>query len=288
MDVRTVQGSDFAGMSDAQLHDQTVVVLLSTHGIDRRVRDSVRSFLERGGGLVIAAADDLDASVLATVLDWTPPLKVRERAARGVLTATDLRHPIFKPFAAVAANLGQVSFQRVWQVDPTGRLAGRREIYRWGGGAPRTVGRPRPDPAVHVGSRPTMERFPASSDLRAIRPGDCSIPWGARARHRGLARGRRSAGRSRQARRRAAGRTHVGNQRGSAREHHRPGRASGVYAARDQNLGRHEGIRLKGWSTDGSQATVLAIWAHPDARCPDSGGVRRREGVVESRREGRS
>ena len=31
----------------------------------------------------------------------------------------------------------------------------------------------------------------------------------------------------------------------------------------------------------------LAIWAHPDARCLDSGGVRRREGVVESRREGR-
>jgi hypothetical protein len=118
MDVRTVQGSDFAGMSAAQLHDQTVVVLLSTHGIDRRVRDSVRSFLERGGGLVIAAADDLDASVLATVLDWTPPLRARARAARGVLTATDLRHPIFKSFAAVATNLGQVSFQRVWQVDP--------------------------------------------------------------------------------------------------------------------------------------------------------------------------
>ena len=118
VDVRAASGSDFVGMTGTQLHDQAVVVLLSTHGIDRRVRDSLRSFLDAGGGLFIAAGNDLDPSVLSAVLDWTPPLKPRERAARGVLTATDLRHPVFKPFAAVAANLGQVSVDRAWQIDP--------------------------------------------------------------------------------------------------------------------------------------------------------------------------
>jgi hypothetical protein len=37
----------------------------------------------------------------------------------GVLAATDLRHPVFRPFDAVAANFGQVTFDRAWQVDPS-------------------------------------------------------------------------------------------------------------------------------------------------------------------------
>jgi hypothetical protein len=32
------------------------------------------------------------------------------------LSATDLRHPIFRPFGALAANLGQVRFDRTWRV----------------------------------------------------------------------------------------------------------------------------------------------------------------------------
>ena len=98
--------------------EQSAIVLLSTHGVDRRVREPLRSFFEAGGGLLIAAANDVDGSVLSTALDWTPPLKSREHAGRGVLTATDLRHPIFRPFAAIAANLSQVTFERVWEVDP--------------------------------------------------------------------------------------------------------------------------------------------------------------------------
>ena len=122
-DVRTVQGSDFVAMSGAQLHDQaSSSCCRPTASIVAFATRCVR-FSTRGGGLFVAAADDLDASVLSTVLDWTPPLKPRERAARGVLAATDLRHPVFKPFDAVAANLGQVSFERAWQIDP--RATGR-------------------------------------------------------------------------------------------------------------------------------------------------------------------
>jgi hypothetical protein len=34
--------------------------------------------------------------------------------------ATDLRHPIFRPFGGLAANLGQIRFERAWLVRPEG------------------------------------------------------------------------------------------------------------------------------------------------------------------------
>jgi hypothetical protein len=117
-DVHLEAGASFVGRTAADLRQEAAIVLLSTHGIDRRLRDPLHAFLAGGGGLLVAAAADVDASVLSTTLDWTPPLRPRERAASGVLAATDLRHPVLKPIAPVAANLGQVSFERIWQVDP--------------------------------------------------------------------------------------------------------------------------------------------------------------------------
>ena len=138
-DVKIVSGSAFAAMTADDLRSQSVIVLLSSHGIDRRVREPLRSFFEAGGGLLIAAATELDSSVISTALDWVPPLRPRERAAKGVLTATDLRHPIFRPFAAIAANLGQVAFERVWEVDPTGEW---QVVARYTDGAAALLERP--------------------------------------------------------------------------------------------------------------------------------------------------
>jgi aerotolerance regulator-like protein/VWA domain-containing protein len=116
--VRTVHGPEFTAMTAADVAHYSVVAILSTHALDRRVRDSLRTFLSAGGGLLIAAAPDVDPSVLSTVLDWQPALTARDRSGAGVLAVSDLRHPIFRPFDAVAANLGQVSFQRAWQLQP--------------------------------------------------------------------------------------------------------------------------------------------------------------------------
>jgi hypothetical protein len=117
-DARLVTGPEFASLESDDIRRQAVIVLLSTRGMDRRVRDPLRTFLTSGGGLFVAASTDVDPSVLSTVLAWSPALSVRDASTAGVLAVTDLRHPIFRPFDAVAANLGQVSFQRVWQVDP--------------------------------------------------------------------------------------------------------------------------------------------------------------------------
>lgn len=117
-DVRTIGTQALNALDAREIGGQAVIVLLSTHGLDRRAHALLAPFLSSGGALFIAAGPDVDENVLSTVLDWSPPLKAQDRSAAGALAATDLRHPIFRPFDAVAANFGQVSFDRIWQIDP--------------------------------------------------------------------------------------------------------------------------------------------------------------------------
>src|SRR5262249_58648890 len=65
--------------------------------------------------------------VLAGMWDGpAAPRPIDRRDKPLALSATDLRHPIFRPFGGLAANLGQVQFERLWHVDPDGwNVAGR-------------------------------------------------------------------------------------------------------------------------------------------------------------------
>ena len=131
-DVRTVPGSAFAAMTAEEMRAESVVVLLSTHGVDRRAGEPLRAFLKGGGGVFVAAAPEVDPAVLSTLFGWDPPVAPREVRNAGVLAATDLRHPVFRPFAAVAANFGQVSFDRAWRIDAA---AGWRVVARYTDGS---------------------------------------------------------------------------------------------------------------------------------------------------------
>lgn len=115
--VRTVTGQALSALAPAQLRDENAIALLSTHGLDRRAGEALRAYLQAGGGLFIAASPELDPAVLSTLLGWTPPLSPAELRNAGVLAATDLRHPVLRPFEAMAANLGQITFDRAWQLD---------------------------------------------------------------------------------------------------------------------------------------------------------------------------
>jgi hypothetical protein len=117
-EVRTVTGGAFTAMPADQIRAQSVIMLLSTHGMDRSAGDALRGFLAEGGGLFIAAGQEVDPSVVSALLAWQPPLTPRDMRNAGVLAATDLRHPVLRPFDAVAANFGQVVFDRAWQLDP--------------------------------------------------------------------------------------------------------------------------------------------------------------------------
>ena len=79
--------------------------------------------------------------MLSTLLDWRPALVPREVRQAGVLAATDLRHPVFRPFDAVAANFGQVAFDRTWQIDAR---EGWRVVARFTGGVPALAERSNP------------------------------------------------------------------------------------------------------------------------------------------------
>jgi hypothetical protein len=97
------------------------VALLSTRGLDRAAREGLSGIVHRGGGVLIAAAPDVEPDVLSTIFEWRPALGEVEQPARvTALSATDLRHPIFRPFGALAANLGQIRFDRTWRLRPEG------------------------------------------------------------------------------------------------------------------------------------------------------------------------
>ncbi len=119
-DVEVVSGSQVAAMSVEQVSNYRGVALVSTRGLERSARERLMSFVNGGGGLFITAAPDLDLSILAEMTGWQPPLTAVEQGGPLTLAATDLRHPIFRPFGALAANLGQVRVDRSWRVSPDG------------------------------------------------------------------------------------------------------------------------------------------------------------------------
>jgi hypothetical protein len=54
------------------------------------------------------------------MFNWHPAMAGTEIASAIAVSATDLRHPIFRPFGSLAANLGQVHFDRAWRLNADG------------------------------------------------------------------------------------------------------------------------------------------------------------------------
>ncbi len=116
LEPRIVTGAQAAAMPADEMSRYRVIVLLSTRGLDRRTRAPLAAFVRAGGGLLAAASPDMEPSVLSMLFDWQPVLPAQEQPIAAALAATDLRHPIFEPFGALAANLGQVRFDRSWRL----------------------------------------------------------------------------------------------------------------------------------------------------------------------------
>ena len=121
-----------AGVSNDQLARDASVVLLSTRGLDRKSRDAIAAFVRNGGGLFIAASDDVEPAVLATMMGWEGFSATVRTSPRERWPPTDMRHPIFRPFGALAGDLGQGQFDRTWTV----RANGWDVLARFTDGAP--------------------------------------------------------------------------------------------------------------------------------------------------------
>ena len=120
-ETKVVSGSALAAMPADRVASHVVIALMSTRGLDRRAREALAAYVLKGGGLLVAAAPDLDVSVLGTIADWRPSASIVGQIEHPLtFAATDVRHPIFRPFGALAANLGQVRFDRAWRVRPDG------------------------------------------------------------------------------------------------------------------------------------------------------------------------
>ena len=97
------------------------IVLLSTHGLDQRGRESLARFVRGGSGLLITGSPEVESAVVSAVFGWPAVMTGSvEMAGSTALSPTDLRHPIFRPFGAVAANLGQVRFTTAWRLATDG------------------------------------------------------------------------------------------------------------------------------------------------------------------------
>jgi hypothetical protein len=122
--ARVVPSASLArGLDDASigLSAFPAAVVLATRGLERRARESLAAFVRAGGGLLIAASPDVDPGVVSSMFDWRPALAATTVDGEGVaLSPTDVRHPIFRPFGALTANLGQVRFDRAWRVKADG------------------------------------------------------------------------------------------------------------------------------------------------------------------------
>jgi hypothetical protein len=118
MDTRA---SPSSSMPPGDLSNYSAVVLLSTRGLERRSRELIAGFVRAGGGLLIASSPDVEPVVLSAIFNWQPAIAgTVETAAAVTWSPMDLRHPIFRPFGALAANLGRVRFERVWRLGTQG------------------------------------------------------------------------------------------------------------------------------------------------------------------------
>lgn len=118
--ARLVSPSEIAGGRSAAIARHRAVVLLSTRSLDRSARSAISTFVRSGGGLLIAASPDVEPGVIASLFGWNAASVSLPDSRRATLTATDVRHPIFRQFGAFAANLGNVRFSRAWRVDADG------------------------------------------------------------------------------------------------------------------------------------------------------------------------
>jgi len=117
--------------------------VLGTRTLERRGRELIAGFLERGGSLLLTLGPDVDPGTLTDILGLAPGVGPDAQPLDGgaaTLVVADTRHPVFRPFAERTAALGDVSFQRFRPVDEGGRVV----LARYAGGAAALLEQPRP------------------------------------------------------------------------------------------------------------------------------------------------
>ena len=77
--VRGMSTTGLATIDDEVLRRYGAVVLLSTHGLERRARERLAAYVTGGGGLLVAAGPDVDSDVVADVLGEADRVEIGAR-----------------------------------------------------------------------------------------------------------------------------------------------------------------------------------------------------------------
>ena len=110
------------------------LLLLSARGLDRRGRDALQSYLNAGGGLLIAAGPNVEPDVLQRTMGDDLHLSVSPGPQNRLTFApVDARHPIFRPFGPAVGNLGRVEFSKSVRL---GSVDDAQVIARFSNGTP--------------------------------------------------------------------------------------------------------------------------------------------------------
>ncbi len=130
--VDVLDGSALAKWAPDDFQRRAVVFLLGTRTLSRAGRDQIRSYLARGGQVLVALGPMVDVGTLTDVLGVAIAASGDPvRTPGATMVATDGRHPIFRPFLNPSGALGDV------QVDQYRRLTehpDRVVLARFSGG----------------------------------------------------------------------------------------------------------------------------------------------------------
>lgn len=147
--VRATFRDSFAGLAE-QLGEVDVVVLANVAAPDPQTVDTLRAFVERGGGLWVTMGDQVDPEAYNAAFGTLLPRALRDvrtAAARedpdadvraGRLTQLDREHPLLRPFVGRAAEgLETARFYRYMLFE--GGVEGSRVLAAFQDGAPALV-----------------------------------------------------------------------------------------------------------------------------------------------------
>jgi hypothetical protein len=136
--VRAIDAAE-VGLQALALEAFDVIALVGTRGLDRRLHDRLVSFVEAGGGLLIALGPRSEAALVADMFRDSLGLRLAAAPDRHWptrLAPIELRHPVFAAFGAFAGNLGQV---RVEQAAVLADAEQGRALARFTNGLPALV-----------------------------------------------------------------------------------------------------------------------------------------------------
>lgn len=133
-EVEVRDGRDVARWTDEQRSRLAAMFVLGTRTLDRAGRSAIRTYLNGGGQVLVAAGPDVDPGTLADVLGTPVAFDPEPVVAPGTtMVATDGRHPIFRPFLSPSGALGDVQVEQYRRLkDQDGRVV----LARLSGGAP--------------------------------------------------------------------------------------------------------------------------------------------------------